>query len=216
MTELAVVIATCDKYSFLWEGWYHYFKKHWGLDLPIYFITETIDCPFPDLREIKVGPYEYKHWTGKINKGVSQIYAENIFLILEDYYFNESIDNLFMALYASFQALDADSLRILRKPSTATAHPIKLSLHGSPVRKLERNSKYLISYVPNIWKRSTLLDITLKAESAWDSEVKGTKRIRDRGYEMYDYMRPNWYTDASRRGKPTEDGLRLIKEMSYE
>ncbi|GAG63079.1 unnamed protein product [marine sediment metagenome] len=46
MDNLALVVNTCDKYSHIWDAWYHYYKKYWKLDLPVYFLNETLDITF--------------------------------------------------------------------------------------------------------------------------------------------------------------------------
>ena len=49
---LCIAIGTCDKHSFLWKAWWHYFSQ-WEHDYPVYFLNEKKDVNFP-VKQIKV------------------------------------------------------------------------------------------------------------------------------------------------------------------
>jgi len=213
MTDnLAVAMVTCEKYSFLWDAWYHYYKENFRHNIQEYFISDTATCPFKEFKHLKYDPTEVNGWTNAVRGCIEKIPQDNIFFILDDILFMEDITNVFYVLYAVFEGYGMDSLRIIMKDSVATARPTDIEIRNRPVRKLTQNSKYLVSYVPNIFKKSVLLDFLKVNESPWDSEVRGTKRIRGKGYNIYDYHLPGWYVNAVVQGKLTDNGRLMISK----
>ena len=212
MKDLAVVMLTCDKYEAVWDTWYHYFKKYWKLDVPVYFINDKLDCPFDDMTQIKVDIPEIELWTKKLRVAVEQIPEQHLFILLEDLFFNQSIDDIFMDVYATFKALEADALRILMKPTHSALIPIHRGLPRNMVRRLHQRDKYLIAYSPNIWDKDYLLEALQVDENPWHSEVKGTKRMWDKGKKIYEIELTGWYTNSMRLGKIQPEGQRLINE----
>lgn len=209
--NLAVVVITGDKYSKYWDAWYDGFKKNFNINVPIYFITETIRCPFPEIIDIDVGFKGVMNWTGGLRKGILQIEKQNIFLMVEDCIFTENITNLFRVLYASFNLLQADSLRISFSPAASKSDPTEILVYGTPIYKLRQKSRYLISYRPCIWNRDFLLKCIEHVESPWESEVSGSRRVSQFPHKIYDYMKPGWAVDASKKGVTTPEGAELMR-----
>ena len=213
--NMAVVVITGDKYCKYWDAWYDGFTENFNIDVPVYFITETIRCPFPDIIDIDVGFKGVMKWTGGLRRGLLQIEKPNIFLVLEDQIFVKNITRLFRVLYASFNILEADSLRMCFRPAASTSDPTDVIVDGRPVCKLRQNSKYLVSYMPCIWNRDFLLKCTEHVESPWASELMGSKRIAELPHKIYDYMDMGWAVDASEKGVSTPEGIKLMR-IAYE
>ena len=74
-----------DRYSFLWPGWHHYFRRHWdfGIEAPVYFANEDADVRFPGIRQIKTGPGE---WSDRLMCALSSIEESNVFYLQEDFW----------------------------------------------------------------------------------------------------------------------------------
>lgn len=214
INDIAVVVITCDKYSVCWDAWYNQFKRNFRIDVPVYFITETIKSNFYNVTDVNVGVNPINQWTQGLKTGLSFVREENVFLLLEDQFFVEDITKLFRLLYASFMVLEADSLRINFRGSAATVDPIDISFYGVPIRRLKKKSKYLISYMPCIWRKDFLLSCLGVSESPWDSEVKGSKRISKRDHKIYEYTKFGWAVDVFRRGVITDDGKLLLHEKN--
>lgn len=210
--SLAIVINSCDKYSFVWDKWWYYFNKNWNYDYPVYFLNEKKDISFP-VKQIKVDISDINLWTKKLRESVIQIPENNIFLLLEDLFITSRFKG-FEDIYKMFKTLNADSLRIRRIPEKYTINTdTSFRINGSIVKKLDQKSKYLIAYSPNIFKKSFLLKCLEIDESPWSSEVKGSKRLEGKGYNIYSYLKPNWFTDVCRKGKITPEGEKLLKNV---
>lgn len=216
MKDLAIVVMACDQYEFLWEPWYYYFNKNWDIDLPVYFLSETKECPFRDFYPIYFNITDFGQWVRRLREGVEQIPYNNLFVLMDDFFFKENIRNLFSLLYAYFLTEDADALRILRTQSAATVKNTGFEIYGRPVQRLTQNSKYIISFIPNIWRKDFLLRCLQVNGTAWDSEVKGSKKMRNTGHRVYHYFKPDWYMGAARGGKLIKEGEDLIKQFKSE
>ena len=203
---LAVVISSCDKHSFLWNGWWHYFNN-WDYDYPVYFLTESKKPEFP-VKTINVNIPDI--WTKRIRESITQIPEDDIFFMTEDVFITSKFKD-FEKIYKTFKTLNADSLRIRRIPSKyTTLHDTMFKINGTVVKKLDQHSKYLIAYSPNIFKKSFLLKCLENDESIWTNETKGSRRLEGKEYNIYSYLKPNWYGNACRKGKLTEEGKKLL------
>jgi hypothetical protein len=156
---------------------------------------------------------DFSKWTTRVHESVKLIPHDNIFMLLDDIFLSRNIHDELRVLFAFFQALEADALRILLKPSKATTvNDTNLVFQGRPIQRLSQKSKYLISYTPNIWKRDFLLKCTNRAMDIWKSEVKGTKALFREDHGVYSYVLPDWYIAVSRSGKLTEEGKDLMEK----
>ena len=211
MMNIALVINTTDKYSFLWKKWYFFFKTNWEVECPVYWLNETKDIDFP-FTQIKVNIPEKKLWTKKYRLSIEQIPEENLFVLLEDHFIVKRFTHEdFEGIYRMFKTLDADALRVKFATSKyATVHetPFKIK---NPVDKLDDHSMYLVSHAPNLWKKSFLLECLKLDEDPWESEAKGTKRIKGKGYKIYSYIKPDWYVNVYRGNRYSIQGQKLIR-----
>ena len=206
----ALVINTTDKYSFLWKKWYFFFKTNWEVECPVYWLNETKDIDFP-FTQIKVNIPEKKLWTKKYRLSIEQIPEENLFVLLEDHFIVKKFTHEdFEGIYRMFKTLDADALRVMAsvsKYTTVFKTPFKIKDY---VYKLDDQSKYLIAHTPNLWKKSFLLECLKEDEDPWANESKGTERIQGKGYNIYAYLKKDWYVNVYRQGKYTQQGKLVI------
>ena len=192
MNNLAIAYVTCDKYDHIWDEWYDAFIEHWNIwDIPKYFCGEENECPFDDFKQIPHKSVEADHWTSKLRAQIEEIPEEYIFIWLDDMVQQKSITKEFNALYEWFLTHDADALRIMPRASRAKYLYVDAICDRS-FYKLKRNSPYLISYHPNIYKKDFLLQILQYNESPWSSELEGSIRIRDWGKDIYAYHINGW------------------------
>lgn len=204
--SLAVVINTTDKYSHIWDAWYRHFCKHWDFDFPIYFLNEKKDITYPFI-QIKVDIPEAHLWTKKLRESVVQIPEDHLFILLEDLFPVRSFDEgEFEFIYDFFLASLADAIRIRHKSRYITASP---TTHPR-IKKLDQNSHYLISHTPNIWDKDFLLECIKNDESPWVNEKRGTRRIKGKGFNVYDYEK-NWFVNVLRRGKVVPKYKHMLK-----
>jgi len=209
--NLAVVINTTDKYSFLWDGWWHYFKN-WDHDYPVYFLNEKKDINFP-VKQIKIDIPELNLWTKKLRESIKQIPEDNLFVLLEDHFITRKFNKKeFENIYNMFKTLNADALRIMNAISKyATVHDTMFKTNGVRIKKLNEHSRYLIAHSPNIWKKSFLLECLKVDESPWNNEIKGSHRLEGKNHNIYSYVKNGWYVNTYKKGNLTSEGKKIIK-----
>ncbi len=208
--SLAVIIHTCDDYTFCWAGWYHYFKKYWNFKLPfnIYFVNEDMDVDFNGIEQIKTGSGE---WSVRLKKALKQIPEKNIVYLQEDVWLQGAID--IEKYFFVFLNLSLDRLQLSPTDSTYTLFS-KFKIGDLVLRKFARRSNYLISHQPSIWEKSFLINCLDNSESPWENEIAGTKRLRINFRSFSIYLSViDWYTAVSRQGKLTSEGLELEKKI---
>ena len=205
-SNLAVLIFGCDKYEFLWDSWYKYFKKNWDFSLGnIYFNKEKKDVDFEGITQIKTDISDVNLWTKRMREVLAQIPEQDIFFFMGDEFFINKVPE-FSDVYKAYRFLNADSIRV-RPISLANIVEIVPIINGIKIKKFRNDSPYLISYSPNIIRKSFFLDCIKVDESAWDNEIKGTERIRNTNPQVYIYHK-NWTANTMVKGK-------LVQEFRY-
>jgi len=212
MKDLAVVLITCDKYSWIWDTWYHYFKKYWGIECPVYFCNETKEMNYPGIKQILVNEPNPHKWTKRARESINQIPEDHLFILLDDLIFCKDITEIFRELYQAFIDHKADALRIRPWPTSADIRNINHFIHGRKLKLLTQRSKYLATFSPNIWNKEYALKALRKNESIWMCET--SSRLKHKGYKVYDYEIIGWCVNAIKQGELTKEGA--IKVQEYE
>ncbi len=198
--DVAVLVLSCDKYSWLWEGWYRQWAHHWKVRaVSVFFATETKPLPdhWENITPIYVGAGHT--WSTCLLRALAKVPHETIFFSLEDYWPTQDMhQGLWDALYGEFKDKGVLCLRCS---------------HEAPYYKLQRDgvfkqdSGYLVSCQTSFWDRLFLASCAEKDESPWEFEINGTKRIRDHGLAhlvAFHYL--PWYTHVCVRGKLIKEG----------
>ena len=189
MDNLAIAYVTCDKYSHVWEEWHDAYLKYWDTTLPVYWCGEmmALDNDFIPLYHPQV---EVDHWTTKLRAQIEQIPYEHIFVWLDDLIPQKNISKEFAELYKWFIDNDADALRIMGRRSASEYQQAGI-LNRQPIYKLIRPSRYRVSFSPNIYKKSFLLEVLQRDESPWACELNSRGQFQDR--DIYAYHIDGWY-----------------------
>lgn len=216
INDLAVLISGTDRFSFLWNAWYWYFKKNWNMDLcDIYFLNEKKDIDFPGIKQIKVEIFDVFLWTKFIREALKEIPQNNIYILQGDAFLVEGFKkNEFERIFNAFKIINADALRTRDITIRNTVYPTKFFVNGVNLKKFANESQYLISNGFNIIKKSFFLKCLQVDESPWDNEVKGTSRIRNSHPDIYVYEKPTWYVDVCKKGAIIPEGQKLINEFN--
>ena len=212
MNNLAIVIVSCDRYSWFRPHWYHYFAKNFGFDYPVYILVEKRADPIDNVKLISSKIINVNKWTLRLREGLKQIPEENVFVLMEDFLITKDITEQFKKIYDLFIDTVADAFRIMAVPNKhCKLIPTDYSIDGVDVSALRPDSDYLISFSPNIWKKSFLLKHLDIVESPWDIEIKGSKRVV--GANLLIIEIPGWYVGALSKGKLSPQGKRLIENI---
>jgi len=229
MEDISVIVHTCDKYKFCWDGWFYYFNKYWNYDLPwsIYFLNETVDVKYKNIIQIKTGPGA---WSDRLKIGLTEINSRYIFYLQEDIWLQKKVDHdLFSNLFKVIKNNNYNALRILNKNNPKYYKLNNTPLFNGKIFKFKKNSPYLISHQPSIIKKDFLIKTLIPNESPWDNEINGTKRLQNErlklkwrlfkyltnpDYQIYLYVFNNWYEAVVRQGSFTIKGKNLTKNIN--
>ena len=210
MSDLAIVIVSCDRYSWFRPYWRHYFNEYFGFEYPVYMLVEKRADPIDKVKLIQSKIVNANEWTRGLYEGLKQIPEENVFVLMDDFLITKDITEQFKRIYAIFKESDADSFRIMADPNKH-CQLTDYKVDGFKVERLLPNSEYKISFSPNIYKKSFLMKYMNVSESPWSSETEGSKRVKDA--LILHTIIPGWYTGALRKGKVLPEGKRLIENI---
>lgn len=224
--DLAVVLHTCDNYSFLWEGWNYYFQKHWDFALPcrVYFMNEVRDTKFPNVISLPTGTGE---WSDRLLEGLSRIPERNVLYMQEDFWLRRPVDAAWISnVYQVFIHHKMDAIR-WHTGLKYNCEPTDLQVNGIHLQKYTLESRYIVSHQSTIWRKSFFESCLGQNESPWVNETEGTRRIREQlkkdseAANMY-YLqltpKGSWYPGRGvcERGKYIRDGKVMYYRMRIE
>lgn len=173
-SRLAIVVASCDKYSDLWIPFFGEFFTHWK------------DCPYPVYLVANHKVFEHERvttllagddvdWSTTVIRCTAQLECTHCLFFIDDAFLTCHVDTRLIDDVMRF-ILEVDAnfvrLRVNPKPS---------ALFSKDIGILDRSAAYRVSLFATIWKLETLIDILRPGESAWAFELEGTERSRKLG-----------------------------------
>ena len=176
MTDIAVVVSTCDKYHILWEPFCHGLRKFWP-DCPwaIQWITNHLDAPIG--KAVKVG--DDANWSDTSIAALRAINAEVVLWIHDDNWLTERVDNDILASLGRL-LLDHDDLNAIRLSNCYMSTTCGGYKHDERLRMLCQDSQQRCSLQPSFWRREVLLNLLQSGESPWSFEGEAAHRSWDR------------------------------------
>lgn len=206
----AVVISSCDKYSFIWSIYHQIFMKYWSdCPYPIYFITNEKDAALG--QTIQVGNTD---WATGMTYALKSIKEKTIIFLLEDYWFTESVNTVELDKLCQFMNNTAcdhirlyvseGSQKILRKSFTP-----ELNL-------LNQDEDYRCSLNAGIWNKQIMLDLLELENNIWNSEHIMTEKSRSKLFCTVKEMKYIVYEineNMIEQGKITKAGYDYLKKQ---
>lgn len=172
MSDIALAYVTCDKFSHVWDEWYDAFRELWGCDLPMYFCGETEARYWTGFKILPHERVRVGMWTAKLRNQLQHIPEEYVFVWLDDHIQKRNIDYEFLELVLWIRKNRPDSLRIMPRQSRAS-YGYETDILGEPLYRVLPNSRYRVSFSPNIFRKEFLLDVLKYNESPWEPELYG-------------------------------------------
>ena len=186
MEDIAIIIHTCDKYSFCWPGWAYYFNLFWDFDFPakIYFANEEKEINFQlkkPINQIKTGTEEF---STRLIRILENIKEKNIFYIQEDAWLQQTID--VRKIYDCFIDFKMNNLKVCSDNQIGYMRNIELVMgeENKPyvvdetyLRKITGPENFLISHQASFWKKDFLYSYLKPNENPWINEINSTVRL---------------------------------------
>ena len=217
--DITVIVQTCDKYNFLWKGWYYSFKENWdwSLNWDIYFCNEEEKLNFSDSRIKQLNTSRSHDSSGFSNRLIdilTKIKTKYILYIQDDMWLHKKIDkktfedSLYLMKHFDWNCIKIHEKTFFNYDLEQTNHFI----NNKRVLKQKINSEYLLSHNACFWNKDFLLENMTENENPWKNEFEGTKRISERYDDPKIYhLDYSWYYQygIARNGEFTQFGLEL-------
>jgi hypothetical protein len=199
--RLAIVVASCDKYSDLWDVNFELFFKNWpDCPYPVYLVANHKRCKNPNVTTLLAG--DDLDWSTTISRAIANLQQSHLLFWIDDFFLVGRVDTI--EIERLFKQVVEKKLAFLRlKPNPP---PANWSAEG--VGEMSKFAAYRVSLPVTIWSIDTFRKIIKEGESAWEFEINGTDRSRllSRFYstrnEVFEYLhgveRGVWMRPAAR------------------
>lgn len=208
--NVAIIIHTCDKYKFLWDGFFYYFLKYWdeAICSKVYFCTEEDGAYRGIDNVITTGVAE---WGERLHRILDSLPAniDTIFYMQEDFWLHRTLPkHVFESRLRVFREWDMDAYR-------CCADSKHFKFTGKyPPQQFTTDSPYLITHQASFWKRNFFRSCVLSHEDPWVNEKAGTKRLLNKKHAIY-FAPFNFYHAVCQKGKLTDLGRELNDSIHY-
>ena len=167
--KLAVVVLSCDKYSDLWDGFFHcFFKLNPFDDCDFYLVSNQKTYDFHGIKNILVGPDV--DWSTSVLSALDKVPNQKLFVILEDIYVTNIPSRASLLKCAErFLLEDIKHLKYFNSPK-----PDKFDESPS-IGQFEASAPFRCT-VCGFWEKETLQALLIEGESPWMFEVMGSYR----------------------------------------
>jgi len=190
----------------VWPGFFSLLFRFWrDLPYPLYLISNHLSFPDPRVTTLCVG--DDISWSETLARGLERLSSRYVLLLLEDFFLTGPVDTaLVERLRATMIANDAVYLRLVPDP------PPEMPCPGAfGIGVIARGAAYRTSLQIAFWNRSSLMGLLRREESAWDFELKGSRRSDAMDEMFLSVDRSNRaisYTHVLFRGKLFPEAIR--------
>lgn len=174
MNKTAVLISSCDRYQDLWKPFFTLFFKYWP-DCPylVYLSTNHGRYDDPRVKIIAVG--DDTDWSSGFRVVMERIPHPYVIVFMEDFLFMKPVDTeKIERLITYMDKKKAGYLRLVPSPV-----PDLPCTDNEEVGEISKGSDYRLSLQAAIWDKNILIKLLLNGETAWELELKGTKRTNE-------------------------------------
>lgn len=200
--SLGIVVASCDKYSDLWEPLFGQFFKHWpDCPYPVYLVANHQRFDHPQVVTLLAG--DDLDWSTTIARSIAGLQHTHLLFWIDDAFLVDDVDSIEIeALFALAKEEKVNFLRMRPNPRPSTWLDNGLGV-------LNKDAAYRVSLFATLWNVEMLSIILRPGESAWQFELDGTERSRNferffcTGKEMFSYLhgveRGVWILPAAKK-----------------
>ena len=166
--DIDIAVISCDNYSDVWPLFFDNLFKNWeDCPLDIHLISNKKTYNHKKIININVG--EDVSWSNNLIKGLESLKKDYVMLFVDDLIINKIISVNYFNKISNWVNSN--------KPNYLRLHiSFKPNYYDDFIGILPKKSPYKASLMPSIWNKNFLKKILKSRESAWDFEIKGSKR----------------------------------------
>ena len=155
----------------MWTGFFSLLFRFWpDLPYPLYLISNHLS--FPDRRVTALCVGNGSAWSETVARGLERLSSRFVLLFLEDFFLTDPVNTAYVQrLHAVMVAKSAAYLRLVPRPP-----PDSLCPETPEIGVIAKCAPYRASLQISFWDRLLLLGLLRREESAWDFELKGSRR----------------------------------------
>ncbi len=172
--NICVLINSCDKYSDLWDPFFHFFEKNWpDCPYPVYLATNSKLYTRKNVTSI----YSGKHgtWSEELKEILNKIPCDHLIYLQDDYLLTQKVNNeKLVGLFTKMITFHADYLRLFPSPG-----PDKEFENDEEIGLISKDSEYRTSLQCAIWKTAVFKTLLNTEENPWEFEMRSPKRSQD-------------------------------------
>lgn len=207
MSQLSILINSCDRYSDLWPVFFELFSKYWpDCPYPVYLGANEKQFNYPNLHTLRIGVDD--GWAQSAQRMMEAIDSEYILILLEDFFFFRPVDTQQVAsLFNAMVDLNGAYLRLKPFPPPDHIEPIHPNLG-----LIEPGAPYRVALQAAIWKKDVFLRLLKPGETPWQMELRGTVRSTQMPEAFFSVWKPVLYYQAGvTMGKWTPSALHFLR-----
>lgn len=209
--DVSLVVVSHDGFADVWPGFFKMLFRHWpDRPYPLYLISNA--KTFDDARVTPLLVGDDRSWSQTLAAGLQRISTPYVLLTLEDFYLTAPVDS---AALARLHQVMVDSggayLRVMANPKPDQPHPDRLD-----IGLISPGAPYRTSTQMAFWDRAALLSLLREEKSAWDFELKGSRRSDKLPMSFLSISTassPITYRHVVYRGKWLPDAIRDLEPL---
>ena len=203
--SVALIVHSCDRYQFLYQGFHYFFSKYWDFNINCnyYFASELLDVALPGFENIKSGKGE---WSDRLSYLLKEKIKEDYVLYFqEDMWLTKPVNSFFfkklfdLAIEKKWKQVKLSSAEVYK--TIESPHFIE----GFNISVLDNEkSDYLMSHQVTLWEKQFLIEQLPKNEHPWRNERRGTQRLKKLNPVIHqvDYFSDSGKKEVSKNRNP--------------
>lgn len=169
--KVAIVVSSCDAFQECWEPFIYSINKYWA-DCPwdVYMISNYKSIESDKVNFILVG--EDKGWASNLKKAISQIDADYIMYLQEDYFLEVKVNTIEINTHFVYcKENNIDYLRLFGPFFD------DLAIEGTTYAYSPKSKRYRLCLRNAIWDKKSLDSILIEGNTGWQFEWNIEKYI---------------------------------------
>jgi hypothetical protein len=186
---MIILIHSGDKNKWIWDDWYHYFKKYMNppKNTRVIFLSEFESTTWEGIESRTTGALR---WSLGVKNLLKEFGDQPVLYLLEDYFMTATPN--WNKILDIEKIMIEDNLNLMKIYIAKEIDQIKThsKLYKPDIYEYDYTNSYSSSLQPSLWKASFLEAHLDPEETSWQFEIRGSNRIKDKRLITHFYHGP--------------------------